>query len=323
MRTNALLLSAGVAAALVAAVFVGAAAANTGAPVFYDARYPAPATSGSEGYEVAEGADAPPQPGGAVDEPDAGGSPATTPDATPHPSTPPSPPPPGDAPKATPQPTPTPTPAPAPDLRPPLTGQPEAPGGPPRSPTPGAPRAERGGAAGLARVPAARARVHGGRRTGVPRLGVVESGPRHRRTGSRRCRPTSRPSSTRRGSSPSTAMPARMPTTGGRMPAAGATPCTSRAERTDAARRGAPRDAGVDQAGATSSMTEPFSAAASARQSPTTDAASSSSSPASDRTRNIDGGPASGFPRLQRPDRRPIEGRSRSRASASTIRSRP
>ena len=117
MRTKALLLSAGVAAALVAAVFVGAAAANTGAPVFYDARYPAPATTGSEGYEVAEGTDAPPQSGGAVDEPDAGGSPVTTPDATPHPSTPPSPTPPGDAPKATPQPTPTPTPAPAPDLR--------------------------------------------------------------------------------------------------------------------------------------------------------------------------------------------------------------
>lgn len=140
MRTNTLLLSAGVAAALVAAVFVGAAAANTGAPVFYDARYPAPATSGSEQYEVAEGTDAPPQSSGAVDEPDAGAPPpVTTPDATPHPSTPPSPTPPGDAPRATPQPTPTPTPAPGPDLRPPLAGQPEAPGGPPRSRTPGAP----------------------------------------------------------------------------------------------------------------------------------------------------------------------------------------
>ena len=35
----------GVAATVAAAVFIGAAAATTGAPVFYDARYPPPAWS--------------------------------------------------------------------------------------------------------------------------------------------------------------------------------------------------------------------------------------------------------------------------------------
>ena len=211
MRTKALLLSAGVAAALVAAVFVGAAAANTGAPVFYDARYPAPASTGPEGYEVAEGTGAPTPSGGAVDEPDAGGSPTTTPDATPHPSTPPSPTPPGDAPKATPQPTPTPTPAPAPDLRPPLTGQPEAPGGPPRSPDARRPCAERGGAA----RPGSRSSSSCASAWRMPDMSTSPGSggirPPTPRTGSRRCRPISRPSSTRRGSSPWTAMPARVP----------------------------------------------------------------------------------------------------------------
>ncbi|WP_448006573.1 hypothetical protein [Agromyces bauzanensis] len=47
-----LLLGLGVTATLVAAVFVGAAAATTGAPVFYDARYPAPVTTGPDGYDV-------------------------------------------------------------------------------------------------------------------------------------------------------------------------------------------------------------------------------------------------------------------------------
>ena len=50
-----LLLSSCVGAALVLAVFVGAAAANTGAPVFYDARYPAPASTTPEGYDVGRG----------------------------------------------------------------------------------------------------------------------------------------------------------------------------------------------------------------------------------------------------------------------------
>ncbi|GAA4379965.1 hypothetical protein [Agromyces bauzanensis] len=55
-----LLLGLGVTAALVAAVFVGAAAATTGAPVFYDARYPAPVTTGPDVYDVeAHDADVP------------------------------------------------------------------------------------------------------------------------------------------------------------------------------------------------------------------------------------------------------------------------
>ena len=51
---KALLLSLGVAAAFAGAVFVGAAAATTGAPVFYDARYPQAASTAPEGYEVGE-----------------------------------------------------------------------------------------------------------------------------------------------------------------------------------------------------------------------------------------------------------------------------
>lgn len=47
---KALLLGLGVTAALVAAVFVGAAAATTGAPVFYDARFPAPVTTDPEAF---------------------------------------------------------------------------------------------------------------------------------------------------------------------------------------------------------------------------------------------------------------------------------
>ena len=143
MRTKILLLGGGVAVALVAAIFVGAAAATTGAPVFYDARYPDPATSGTERYEVAEGGDAPSSGSdGASDEADAGEAPVTHSDgATPQPpSSPPTPPVGGGpgTPGPTPSPTPGPPPTPAPELRPPLTGQPEAPGGPAPAPNPGA-----------------------------------------------------------------------------------------------------------------------------------------------------------------------------------------
>jgi hypothetical protein len=136
------LLSGGVAVALVAAVFIGAAAATTGAPVFYDARYPAPASSGSDGYEVAEGADAPSDADADVDQADAGEWPVTNPEATPGPSDAPATPPVGSGPgtpESTPIPAPVPQPTPAPGWRPPLAGQPEAPGGPPHSPSPGAP----------------------------------------------------------------------------------------------------------------------------------------------------------------------------------------
>lgn len=40
MRTKLLVLSGGVALAVIAAIFAGTAAATTGAPVFYDARLP-------------------------------------------------------------------------------------------------------------------------------------------------------------------------------------------------------------------------------------------------------------------------------------------
>jgi hypothetical protein len=99
------LASLGVAAAVGAALFVGAAAATTGAPVFYDARYPAPASSDAGGYDVSEGAGPSASTDGAVDEAEAGGAPvpSTSPQA------------PDRAPGTTPgTPTPTPTPAPAP-----------------------------------------------------------------------------------------------------------------------------------------------------------------------------------------------------------------
>lgn len=52
---KALPLGLGVAAAALAAVFVGAAAAMTGAPVFYDARYPAAPSTASDGYDAGSG----------------------------------------------------------------------------------------------------------------------------------------------------------------------------------------------------------------------------------------------------------------------------
>lgn len=59
----------GLAAALGVAVFVGAAVATTGAPVFYDARYPAPASTGPGEYDVSEGPAAEEAPdGGSADE---------------------------------------------------------------------------------------------------------------------------------------------------------------------------------------------------------------------------------------------------------------
>ena len=85
---KALVLSLGVGATLIVAVFVGAAAATTGAPVFYDARYPAPASTGSEGYTVTEGGTAEPGSENVADEPDAEGAPLPTPDSTPPEATP-------------------------------------------------------------------------------------------------------------------------------------------------------------------------------------------------------------------------------------------
>lgn len=157
---KALLLSTGVGATLVLAVFIGAAAATTGAPVFYDARYPAPASTDPGGYDVSPGDSGGPRSPGAVDEADAGRAPMTTPPgATPAPTPPasaePAPPaprattPPTSAPETptpspipTPMPTPTPTPepepTPIPDSEAPVIEDPVdrvAPGGP----TPGAP----------------------------------------------------------------------------------------------------------------------------------------------------------------------------------------
>ena len=87
-----LLLSIGVGATLVAAVFIGAAAATTGAPVFYDARYPAPASTGPERYDVSTGAAGQPGSTGGTDEAVAEGAPPTAPGSTPEPTPPAAPP---------------------------------------------------------------------------------------------------------------------------------------------------------------------------------------------------------------------------------------
>jgi hypothetical protein len=100
-----LLLSGGVVVAFVAAVFVGAAAANTGAPVFYDARYPAPAPLAPSEYDVEEGGVDPVGPG--VEEAGTIESPTPPENSKEQPAPP-------VAPTPTPAPTPGPTPAPTP-----------------------------------------------------------------------------------------------------------------------------------------------------------------------------------------------------------------
>ncbi|HWM17929.1 MAG TPA: hypothetical protein VNP97_15240 [Microbacterium sp.] len=119
---KAVLLSLGLGATLAAAVFVGAAAATTGAPVFYDARYPAPASSTPGDYEAGQGVVVEPGSEGSIDEADADGGPIPTPpesDAAPD-GAPPAVRPPAQAPgiltpTPTPKPTPTPTPTPEPE----------------------------------------------------------------------------------------------------------------------------------------------------------------------------------------------------------------
>jgi hypothetical protein len=116
-----LLLSSCVGAALVLAVFVGAAAANTGAPVFYDARYPAPASTTPEGYDVGRGDLG--DPGSA--EPNGTTPPGATPAPT-APATPPATTPPAGAP-ATPPLTTAPAPAPKHDPDSPASDDPDVP----------------------------------------------------------------------------------------------------------------------------------------------------------------------------------------------------
>ena len=112
---KAVLLSLGLGVTLAAAVFVGAAAASTGAPVFYDARYPAPASNMPGEYEAGEGVVVEPGSDGSIDEADAEGEPIPTPpgsesDTAPD-GAPPTAKPPAQAPGIlTPTPTPTPTP---------------------------------------------------------------------------------------------------------------------------------------------------------------------------------------------------------------------
>jgi hypothetical protein len=132
---KALFVSLGVAAAFAGAVFVGAAAATTGAPVFYDARYPQSVPAAPEGYEAGEAGGIRSQPGGTVDQADADGAPLPTPER-PAPSTPP-----GAAPPSNEGATPAPTPSADPDgVAPddPSADTPDAvgraPGGPPRTP---------------------------------------------------------------------------------------------------------------------------------------------------------------------------------------------
>lgn len=122
----------GLVAVVAVAVFVGAAAATTGAPVFYDARYPAPASTGPGEYDVNAGTDAPQAPadGAAEEAGTRGGTDPATPRPTqPAPSAPPS------AAPGTPAPTPGPTPAPTDEPAPPTAddeaSEPPAPGGPP------------------------------------------------------------------------------------------------------------------------------------------------------------------------------------------------
>lgn len=131
----------GLAAAVGVAVFVGAAAATTGAPVFYDARYPAPASTGPGGYDVDEGptaerapADGSAEEAGTRDDsrpgtPDSGRPGPTTPPSdapgTPAPGTPA----PGTPTPGTPGPNPSDEPAPPTDRN--AATEPRAPGGPP------------------------------------------------------------------------------------------------------------------------------------------------------------------------------------------------
>jgi hypothetical protein len=106
---KAWLASLGVAAAVGAALFVGAAAATTGAPVFYDARYPAPASTDAGEYDVSAGADPGSPTNGALDEAEAGGAPVPSTGPTPPdraPATAPA----APAPSPTPAPVPSPTP---------------------------------------------------------------------------------------------------------------------------------------------------------------------------------------------------------------------
>ena len=120
---KAILLSLGLGVTLVAAVFVGAAAASTGAPVFYDARYPAPASNIPGEYEAGEGVVVEPGSDGTVDEADAEGEPIPTPPGSETDTAP------GDAPPTAKPPAqapgiPTPTPTPTPGAEEPGNGVP-------------------------------------------------------------------------------------------------------------------------------------------------------------------------------------------------------
>ncbi|MGH3703314.1 MAG: hypothetical protein ACRDT9_01675, partial [Agromyces sp.] len=91
--------SAVVAALFVGSIFVGVAAASTGAPVLYDARSPQPVATGSDAFDVDAGEAQGQAPGAPADGADSDDAPL------PKPSTPP---------EATRPPTPTPTPTPNP-----------------------------------------------------------------------------------------------------------------------------------------------------------------------------------------------------------------
>lgn len=125
-----MLISAAVAVALVAAVFVGVAAATTGAPIFYDARYPAPASGDPGGYEAGPAATSAPQATGSAGDADDATQPRR--DTTPQPSPPTSEPPAGTPPGGS-APAPTPTPE-----RGGLVSDEFLPGGLPRMPDPDA-----------------------------------------------------------------------------------------------------------------------------------------------------------------------------------------
>ncbi|MBT2517367.1 hypothetical protein J7E29_07980 [Streptomyces sp. ISL-90] len=114
-------------ALLIGAVFMGVAAATTGAPIREDARYVQPPPGGPDRFGVVEGDDGGAAPGAPAPVDEAGSdantppSPAPAPEPTPAPAPTPEP-----TPTPTPEPTPTPTPTPGPDGAPSPDATPDA-----------------------------------------------------------------------------------------------------------------------------------------------------------------------------------------------------
>ncbi|MDQ0577035.1 hypothetical protein [Agromyces albus] len=121
-------------ALLIGAVFVGVAAATTGAPIREDARYVQPAPVATDRFGVVEGPDGEVAPDAAapVDEADTDDAAPPSPEPTPAPAPAPEPTP---TPTPEPTPTPTPTPTPAPTPTPDLDGTPDPDAAPEATPS--------------------------------------------------------------------------------------------------------------------------------------------------------------------------------------------